>query len=94
MAMIFNWFAKACMLAVWVMGGINIFNPMPGVASIAFNAMLIFLLFIHLLQLWVIDMAVKSKNQKLSVIENISVVLMGTFALLDIKKKYLSEDHK
>lgn len=80
--------AKGFMLLVWGVFIANLIHPFPGMAYVALNIMAIFMLLMHGLQSVLFSTAL-AEGKTLSRWEKISIVLFGTFALLDLKDKYL-----
>ncbi|MGO2498515.1 MAG: DUF1145 domain-containing protein [Vibrio litoralis] len=88
MKKLLNLLAKAFMLLVWAVFITNLVQPFPGMAHIALNVMAVFTLFMHGLQSLLFSSAL-GEGVALTRWEKISIVLFGTFALLDLKNKYL-----
>lgn len=88
MKKLFNLAAKAFMLVVWAVFITNLVSPFPGMAHIALNVMAIFTLFMHVMQCVLFSSAL-SKETPMSGVEKLSIILFGTFALIDLKDKYL-----
>ncbi|WP_105903000.1 DUF1145 domain-containing protein [Vibrio gangliei] len=88
MKKLFNLAAKAFMLVVWLVFITNLINPFPGMAHIALNVMAIFTLFMHAMQSMLFSSALP-KETTMTRWEKLSIVLFGTFALIDLKDKYL-----
>ena len=88
MKKVFNLLAKGFMLLVWGVFITNLVQPFPGAAHIALNVMAIFTLFMHGLQSLLFSTAL-AEGVTLNRWEKVSIMLFGTFALLDLKNKYL-----
>ncbi|OEF26113.1 DUF1145 domain-containing protein [Vibrio rumoiensis] len=81
--------AKLFMLLVWGVFIANLIQPFPGLTHVALNVMAIFMLFMHALQSLLFSGDALGKDVKLTRWEKFSIFLFGTFALIDIKNKYL-----
>ncbi|MEH0761923.1 DUF1145 domain-containing protein [Vibrio sp. 16] len=81
--------AKAAIGFVWFILVLNIFMPFPGNAAIALYIMVAFLLFMHGLQMLIFIGAFGDKIA-MSKWEKWSILIFGIFALLDIRRKYMS----
>lgn len=78
------------MIGVWILWIYNLSHPqLPKMANIAFNVMMVFMFFTHLLLLWVIQSAVKEEGKMLTRLEKMLVIVTGTFELMILKRKYL-----
>ncbi|WP_086981885.1 DUF1145 domain-containing protein [Vibrio aphrogenes] len=88
MKKLLNLIAKVFMLMVWMVFITNLIQPFPGVAHIAMNVMALFTLVMHGLQSFLFSSALP-KGVSLSKWEKCTIILFGTFALLDLKDKYL-----
>ena len=88
MKKVFNLLAKTFMLVVWAVFITNLIQPFPDVAYIALNAMAIFMLLMHGLQSSLFSSAL-GEEISLTHWEKVSIILFGTFSLLDLKNKYL-----
>ncbi len=89
MKTIFTLLAKLFMLVVWAVFITNFIRPFPGIAHIALNVMAIFTIFMHGLQSLLFSGDALGKDVQLTRREKISIFIFGTFALIDIKNKYL-----
>ncbi|MFV0575784.1 MAG: DUF1145 domain-containing protein [Vibrio sp.] len=89
MKKLLNVLAKVFMLVVWGVFISNLVHPFPGIAHIAMNVMAVFMLFMHGMQSLLFSTAL-AKDVKMTAWEKFSIVLFGTFALLDLKDKYLT----
>lgn len=81
--------AKAAIGFVWFILLLNFFVPFPGKAAIALYIMAAFLLFMHGIQMMIFIGAFGDKV-KMSAWEKWSILIFGIFALLDIRRKYMS----
>ncbi|MEF1289910.1 DUF1145 domain-containing protein [Vibrio sp. M260118] len=81
--------AKAAIGFVWFILILNFFVPFPGKAAIALYIMAGFLLFMHGIQMMIFIGAFGDKV-KMSSWEKWSILIFGIFALLDIRRKYMS----
>lgn len=81
--------AKLFMLVVWGVFILNFIRPFPSFAHVAFNAMAILMIVMHGLQSLLFSGNALGKEVTLTKWEKFSIFLFGTFALIDIKNKYL-----
>ena len=81
--------AKAAIAFVWFVLILNFFMPFPGKAAIALYIMTAFLFIMHGLQMAIFIGAFGDKI-KMSTWEKYSILIFGIFALLDIRRKYMS----
>ena len=80
------------MLCVWGLWVYNLVDSqLPKIANVAFNVMMIFMLFTHILLYWVMVSAVKSKGKEMTRLEKILIIVTGTFELMSLKNKYLTD---
>ncbi len=88
MKQVFLILAKLFMLLVWAMLIFNFIQPFPGMMAVALNVMAVFMLFMHGLQSLLFSGAL-GQQMSLTKWEKWSIFIFGTFALIDIKNKYL-----
>ncbi|SON51367.1 DUF1145 domain-containing protein [Vibrio tapetis] len=81
--------AKAAVAFVWFVLLVNIFSPFPGKAAIALYIMTAFLLFMHALQM-LIFLGAFGDKVKITSWEKWSILIFGIFAMLDIRRKYMT----
>lgn len=81
--------AKIAMAYTWLILIFNIFSPFPGKSAIVLYILTVFLFMMHGLQL-LMFMGAFSDKVKTSTWEKCSILLFGIFALLDIRRKYMS----
>ncbi len=81
--------AKAAIAFVWGVLIFNIFMPFPGKSAIALYIMTGFLFMMHAVQLLIFIGAFGDKI-KITGREKSSILIFGIFALLDIRKKYMT----
>jgi len=81
--------AKASIGFVWFVLLVNIFYPFPGNAAIALYIMTGFLLFMHAIQMLIFIGAFGDKVN-MTRWEKWSILIFGIFAMLDIRRKYMS----
>lgn len=81
--------AKAAIAFVWFVLLVNIFHPFPGNAAIALYIMTGFLLFMHALQM-LIFLGAFGDKVKMTSWEKWSILIFGIFAMLDIRRKYMT----
>lgn len=81
--------AKAAIGFVWFVLLVNIFYPFPGNAAIALYIMTGFLLFMHAIQMLIFIGAFGDKVN-MTRWEKWSILIFGIFAMLDIRRKYMS----
>lgn len=91
MKKVMNILAKLFMLVVWGVYIANVVNPFPDFAHIALNVMAIFMIFMHGLQSLLFSGNALGKDVTITRWEKFSIFLFGTFALIDIKNKYLDQ---
>ncbi len=86
---VFLLLAKTCVAFVWGVLIFNIFMPFPGKSAIALYIMTGFLFMMHTVQMLIFIGAFGDKV-KITGWEKCSILIFGIFALLDIRRKYMT----